>query len=111
MCIFPGLIEHWNCSMQDGTVSHAITTESCKTPLQLFTSGIIAQGIKHSREDLCTHNSSLPSVSGVIVPEVNCPLCNEKESQVRILIDPLQNSSNYRIDIYDLVKTYVFTNL
>ncbi len=97
-----------------GWNNHAITTEKCKTPIQLFTRGTIAHGpqpSQHSTIDNSTNNCLVDVSSGVLVPEINCPLNNEKEAQLKNLINPLKPSSSYGIDIYDQVKLFVLNNV
>ena len=95
-----------------GWNNHAITTENCKTPLQMFTRGTIAHGPQPPQSTIHSNSNSPVDVSsGVFVPEVNCSLGNEKEAQLRNLINPLQTSSCYGIDIFDQVKLFVLNNL
>lgn len=83
-------IQGWN--------NHAITTEGCKTPLQLFTSGTLTHGTQlhnfHQSVD-----SSILDADGVAVPNTNPPLSQSQEEELRSIVNPLQESSNYGIDL------------
>ena len=90
-----------------GWNNHAITTEHCMTPLQLFTSGTLSHG-----EPVCDLGEDMNGTadfdpSGVIVPQTISPLNSTQENELKSLVDPLQASSNYGIEIYDQVKQYV----
>ena len=99
-------------AFMSGWNSHAITTEACMTPLQLFTSGVLSSGI--CQDNYCDHNSVyesiLPDTTGVEVPQLNSPLSQSQEDELRRLINPLQESVNYAVDLYEQVLTLVEAN-
>ncbi len=64
MCIFLG------CTFRWGWNNHAVTTEHCKTPLQLFTTGALARGQQSSLNS----QGSIENSSGVPVPRIVSPL-------------------------------------
>ena len=80
------------------------------TPLQMFTSGSL------------THNFQLDSfngdvdcalqldASGVVVPPTSSPLTTAEEDELNMLVNPLQESSNYAIELYDQVRQFVSNN-
>lgn len=45
--------------------------------------------------------------SGVIVPPTTSPLTSAQEDELKALVDPLQDSSNYAIELYDQVRQFV----
>lgn len=48
--------------------------------------------------------------SGVSVPSTSSPLSGAKEDELKALVDPLQDSSNYAIELYDQVRLFVSDN-
>lgn len=73
---------------QVGWNNHAITTEHCQTPMQLFVSGNLTTGRPLLESTNSSTNKQLPVdvCSGVVVPVINCPLNAQKEAQLRNLI-------------------------
>lgn len=98
---------------QTGWNNHAITTEHCKTPLQLFTSGTLARGPSQelTSVDHSNYQQEVDVSSGVVVPEVNSPLNNQKEDELRSLINPLTSSTNNGIELFDQTKMFVLNNM
>ena len=96
---------------QSGWNNHAITTEQCRTPLQLFTAGTLAHGPWPQPTNHNISNDQVEISGGVVVQEVNCPLSPEKTAELQSLVNPLQPSLNYGIDLFDEVKRFVLNNL
>ena len=94
-----------------GWNNHALTTEHCKTPLQLFTSGTLLCGTHQDTIERGVESTPMLDTSGGAVPEVNSPLAAHQEEELRGSVDPLQESSNYAIEIYQLVKQFVSDNI
>ena len=46
----------------------------------------------------------------VVVPPVNSPLTASQEDELKSLVDPLQESSNYAIELYEQVQQFVSDN-
>ena len=66
----------------------AITTKGCKTAVQLFTTGSVAQGILQNAT--AYRNIDMPSdASRVIMPEVNSPLTPVQVTELKRLVNPL----------------------
>ncbi len=89
-----------------GWNNHAVTTEHCKTPLQLFTTGALARGPQRQQSSL-NSQGSIENSSGVPVPRIVSPLSPTKETELRSLINPLKHSTNYGIDVYNEVRQFV----
>ena len=86
-----------------GWINHAITTEQCMTPLQMFTSGSLlhAQSIQLDSFDGDVDSTLEMDASGVGVPPISSPLTTSQEDELKSLINPLQDSSNYGIELYE----------
>lgn len=77
------------------------------TPLQMFTSGSLTQNFQ-----LDSFNGDVDSVlqldtSGLLVPPTISPLTTTEEDELKMLVNPLQESSNYAIELYDQVRQFV----
>ena len=46
----------------------------------------------------------------VVVPLVNSPLTTSQEDELKSLVNPLQESSNYAIELYEQVQQFVSDN-
>ena len=80
------------------------------TPLQMFTSGSLTQNFQ-----LDSFNGDVDSVlqldaSGLLVPPTISPLTTTEEDELKMLVNPLQESSNYAIELYDQVRQFVSNN-
>lgn len=100
-------------SFTGGWNNHAMTTESCATPIQMFTSGLIAHGSMECYNfegDVNFSSSSRADVDQVEVPSTLSPLTSLQEMELASLVNPLQESSNYGIELFEQVKVYVLNN-
>ncbi len=70
-----------------GWNNHAVTTEHCKTPLQLFTTGALARGPQRQQYSSLNSQGSIENSSGVPVPRIVSPLSPTKETELRSLIE------------------------
>ena len=93
-----------------GWNNHAITTEHCMTPLQLFTSGTLSHGAQYNSFHGDAGSSLQWDASGVVVPAISSPLTPSQEDELRSLVNPLQESSNYAIELYEQVQQFVASN-
>ena len=97
-------------SFRCGWNNHAITTEHSMTPLQMFTSGSLAHNIQLDSFHGDVDSALQLDASGVIVPPTSSPLTRPQEDELKALVDPLQESSNYAIELYDQVREFVLNN-
>ncbi|KAF3980601.1 MAG: hypothetical protein HFP76_01275 [Methylococcales symbiont of Iophon sp. n. MRB-2018] len=105
---------------QEGWNNHGIRTEHNRTPNQLFTSGALQ--LRHSGlvaldffggisndygvdEDGAVSGNN--EAEGVPIPRISVELSESQLAQLRQSIDPLCYCSNYGIDIYLQVLSYV----
>ena len=96
-------------AFKHGWNNHAITTEHCMTPLQMFTSGSLLQGIQLDSFDGDVDSALEMDASGVVVPSISSPLTTSQENELKSLINPLQDSSNYGIELYEHVQQFVLS--
>ena len=93
---------------RDGWNSHALTTEQCLTPIQLFTSGSLLRSPQSINIDSEMRTGTVQvDTDGVVIPENFSPLSEEQEEELKALVNPLRSSSNYGIDIYSEVQQFV----
>ena len=52
-------------------------------------------------------STSEMDASGVVVPPISSPLTTSQEDELKSLINPLQDSSNYGIELYEHVQQFV----
>ena len=96
--------------------NHAITTEHCMTPVQLFTAGCILGGRTAAqvppRPMQQSDSSSDEDNEGgaIIVPPTPIPITQHDIMQLQSLVDGFEESSNYSI-IYDLVRAFVYDKM
>ena len=96
---------------QNGWNNHAITTEHCSTPIQLFASGVLEN---HSL-DTTSHNfgddSDISSVDGtsnlIEVPNTTTPLTTSQQDELACSVNPLQDTTDYAVGLFEQVKEYV----
>ena len=91
---------------KNGWNNHALTTECCRTPLQLFTSGSLSCGERLSDAGYVTLTSGLDP-HGVTVPEMNFLLTPAQMEDMKRNINPLQESTNYGIKLYEAAVAFV----
>ena len=97
-----------------GWNNHRIRTEHNLSPEQLFTAGVLRlqrsglvalDFLERVEENYGTGEDGLPpsseDYSGVEVPEVGLSLDSEQYMDLRQLVDPLKESNNYGIDVYE----------
>ena len=100
-------------AFHDGWNNHAITTEHCSTPLQMFTSGVIASSSLDTSAytfsaDLDSNNSPVDvSSNSILVPSINSLLTAAQENELSSLVNPLQDSTDYGVELFEQVKDYV----
>ena len=97
-------------SFRCGWNNHAVTTERCMTPLQMFTSGGLTRDIQLDSFNGDVDSTIQLDVDGVAVPPTNSPLTSAKEDELKSLVNPLQDSLNYAIELYDQVQEFVSRN-
>ena len=51
------------------------------------------------------------STSAIVIPETNCPLDSMDFEDLNVIIDPLADSVNYGIDLYEKTLDYVSSKL
>lgn len=99
-------------TFQNGWNNHALTTEHCSTPIQMFTSGVLAN---HSL-DTTSHNfgdidSDISMVDGtsnsIEVPTTTTPLTATQEDELARHVNPLQDTTDYAVGLFEQVKAYV----
>ena len=95
-------------NFSEGWNNHALTTERCMTPMQLFTGGMLSTGMQPSHMPTTSesHNVGLEG-SGIHVPEITIPLTLQDEALLQSTINPLSESTNYAIELYEQTKTFV----
>ena len=98
-------------TFMDGWNGHAITTEHCMTPVQLFTAGAIMSGPQtwegHSDDDEDTCSAVAPSVE---IPMTQVPLSVENVTRLSALIESIStNESDYGIECYRRARQFVNT--
>ena len=76
------------------------------TPIQLFTRGILSSGRQPSLPSDTTE-STLIHDSGIDVPAILLPLSQQDEAQLHSTINPLSESTNYAIELYERTKTII----
>ena len=95
-------------SFRCGWNNHAVTTERCMTPLQMFTSGGLTRDIQ-----LDSFNGDVDSTHWTLMEllcPTNSPLTSAKEDELKSLVNLLQDSLNYAIELYDQVQEFVSRN-
>ena len=92
-------------SFTKGWNNHALTTERCMTPIQLFTRGILSIGRQPSLPSDTTESTLHDS--GIDVPAILSPLSKQDEAQLHSTINPLNESTNYAIELYERTKTFI----
>ena len=80
------------------------------TPLQMFTSGSLVHNIQLDNFHGDVDSALQLDTSGVTVPRTASPLTSAQEDELKALVDPLQDSSNYAIEVYDQVRQFVLDN-
>jgi hypothetical protein len=96
-------------NFRNGWNNHAVTTEHSMTPVQLFSSSVISNGYAatYQQRSQVSNNDSQTLTGFVEVPTTNSPLTQAQEDLLKSIIDPLQESSNYGIELYDQVVQFV----
>lgn len=101
-------------SFSEGWNNHAVTTERCMTPSQMFTSGTLLSGhsldLGSNLQERVTFNLGPPSV---VIPLTESPLNSRQEDRVKQLLDDISGTDedDYRIGSYEAVRTYVHQQL
>lgn len=92
-------------NFSEGLNNHALTTERCMTPMQLFTGGILSTGMQpsHMPNTSELHNIGLEA-SGIHVPEITIPFTLQDKDLLQSTINPLSESTNYAIELYEQTK-------
>lgn len=101
-------------SFVDGWNSHAITTEHNMTPLQLFSTGSILKPQSQASlpfDDMNECEDVADDVSMVEVPPTHIVLSPEKHTELSLLLQTANTTSNFNIDVYDLVRHFVYQNV
>ena len=80
------------------------------TPLQMFTSGSLVHNIQLDNFHGDVDSALQLDASGVTVPRTASRLTSAQEDELKALVDPLQDSSNYAIEVYDQVRQFVLDN-
>lgn len=101
-------IRSWN--------SHSISTSNAKTPMQLYTDGMIRnkQGgmpaldyFQPVDDEYGVENagccSQIDQSNSISVPEVQVNVTEEMLEVLKQSVDPLGDSNNFRIDLYEIV--------
>lgn len=94
-------------AFQSGWNNHALTTECSRTPLQLYTAGNLLRGNRQDGTHAGDSISSLPDSAGVDVPEMNFSLTQHQLDSLKSIVNPLQDSSNYGIELYEAAQLFV----
>ena len=76
----------------------------------MFTSGSLVHSIQLDSFHGDVDSALQLDASGVIVPPTTSPLASAQEDELKALVDPLQDSSNYAIELYDQVRQFVLDN-
>uniref|UniRef100_A0A1X7VTM6 Integrase catalytic domain-containing protein n=1 Tax=Amphimedon queenslandica TaxID=400682 RepID=A0A1X7VTM6_AMPQE len=97
---------------------HQIQTAQHKTPHQLFTSGMLL--LRHTRRaamdffeevdetyGIEEDQPGVPQEETVTIPRINFQLSPNDTLHLQQLIDPLQQSQNYGIDLYEQVVAFI----
>ena len=95
----------------NGWNHHAITTEHSMTPMQLFTAGLLVNASHPQQLELGDHEPTNEDPTGVSVPETPIPLEDDDVTELQDLISALGSSENYSIEVYDLVRHFVYDRL
>lgn len=100
-------------SFQEGWNNHAITTERCMTPVQLFTYGTLESG---NSLDLGTNLEEKARCNfgphSVLVPPTECPLLPWQEDRLKHVIQEYQHvDDDYSIKMYEAVRSFVYHQL
>ena len=88
--------ESWN--------SHSLSSCNSKTPLQLYTDGMLRNQHGLDNAGTCSDNPDTYSVS---VPKVQINLSQENLDMIKELVDPLGESDNFRMDLYSTVLNLI----
>ena len=75
----------------NGWNNHALTTECCRTPIQLYTSGSILHGGRISNSPATINNISVSEPQSVNVLEVSLIKTDSQRSNLRENVDQLRN--------------------
>ena len=119
--VFTACINAGITQFREGWNNHRIRTEHNLSPHQLFTAGLL----RLQRSDMAAvdffeavHNEygieedglpgDIEDQAGVAVPEGRFALTEEQLDNLQQLVDPLKESSNYGIDLYE--QTLYFIN-
>lgn len=94
-------------SFKSGWNNHA---ERCMTPLQMFTSGSLTRDTQLDSFNGDVDSTLELDADGVVLPPTNSPLTSIKEDELKSLVNPLQDSLNYAIELYDQVQQFVSSN-
>ena len=90
----------------NGWNHHALTTEHSMTPMQLFTAGLLVNTSHLQELELGDQETT-----GVSVPQTPIPLDDDDVTELQELISELGPSENYSIEVYDLVRRFVYDKL
>ena len=93
-------------AFRNGWNNHAITTENSMTPVQLFTSGVLSHG-PYQQSQIPHEENTVTVALGVDIPSTTSPLTSDQEDLLCSIVNPLEESTNYGIELYDQVKQFV----
>ena len=95
-------------NFSEGCNNHALTTERCMTPVQLFKGGMLSTGMQPSHMPTTSesHNIGLEG-SGIHVPEIGISLALHDEALLQSTINPLSESTDYAIELYEQTKNFI----
>lgn len=103
-----------------GWDNHPLRTEQNLSPQQLWTIGLLqnpvnapdlAEEIEDADLDFNSASEQNATSSGVILPPIACPLCEEDMARLRAAIDVARPSESYGRDIYLAVLNCVLTHV
>ena len=95
-------------SFQQAWNNHPLSTENCRSPLEIYMIDSLENGLFHDSlsmnllqdedhsDDGCEYSES----DVIAIPEITSPLNENTLNYLRATVDPLQISSNHGIDLY-----------
>ena len=104
-------MKNWN--------NHSLRTEHGHSPNQLFTAGILMSQLSTSRELFDTRvneetygveeDGLVESENGITIPDIQVVLTTQQKSTLSRTIDPLSESENHGIDLYEQTLDFLRT--
>ena len=92
-------------NFSEGCNNHALTTERCMTTVQMFTGEMLSTA-SHMPTTSESHNIGLEG-SGIHVSEIATPLALPDEALLQSTINPLNESTDYAIELYKRTKNFI----